>query len=176
LAKFTLFSNLPVELQDNILKYVAIQQPRIVHIRPGGQPTTNQPVAFTQINGKTRQNVSAIYGYIEFQYRNQKFLFYPDIDLLYFGLFCESFGVMLWDILRLLAKTTGIDKIQRIVLDFSLVIAGKAYWKFLREFKDLDMLLIVMDNFGSIRDSVRPVTAFDTSATVPIQIRNLRNS
>jgi hypothetical protein len=92
LTEFTLFPELPVEMQDEIWKQVARLQPRIVVLKwnseYGDTASRTETITIRQINRKTRSEAVIIHGYVGVLEPGcsdtpKRLLVNPEMDLIY---------------------------------------------------------------------------------------------
>ncbi|KAE9366907.1 hypothetical protein N431DRAFT_350730 [Stipitochalara longipes BDJ] len=151
LTEFTLFLKLPVEMQDEIWKYCALLQPRIVELQSYLLPDSvenSQAVILGQVSHHTRKQTYGLHGYVHLKLRkfNRPVVFNPKvIDILYL-----SHKTLMDDdwnkekVRTCLERADVLDKV-RCVAVFCRQVAVPKWAAVLRQFTSLELVFLVLE-------------------------------
>jgi hypothetical protein len=158
LETFTLFSKLPLELQDEIWKLAALSKPRKVQLRSHykfymrsnqqkcGYFENNTPVVLRQISQRTR-DVCLELGYIELEvdhpyFENPKFIFHPELDVLIIP--DKALKPFPRALEKNLQDASALDKVKFLAIDISDSSFDEALPS-LRKFRNIEVLFLILD-------------------------------
>ncbi|PBP22190.1 hypothetical protein BUE80_DR007011 [Diplocarpon rosae] len=147
------FAKLPAELKDEIWKWYAVMEPRVVDIAMGMDAENftgwgrNNVVTLYQINRQTRSESMSLHGYVNLKHatRDVTWLYNPKVDILLLNeKTLRQNGLSAELVVQTLEQGNILDKVRFIVLD----APSSRHTEWMSSFKKLSALEVVLIILG----------------------------
>ncbi|PBP26338.1 hypothetical protein BUE80_DR002638 [Diplocarpon rosae] len=153
LPNLTGFAKLPTELKDEIWKWYAVMEPRVVDIAMGMDTENftgwgrNNVVTLYQINRQTRAESMSVHGYVTLKHatRDVTWLYNPSVDILLLNeKSLRQNGLSVELVVQTLEQGNILDEVRFIVLD----APSSRHVEWMTSFKKLSALEVVLIVLG----------------------------